>query len=86
MGEFQDEFGGDGELYGRPEDLISRPGTPSTFATMADVGLYTGGAKERDGEETRRTSATRLGDENENEESSGTGQAGDLEIQYERGY
>lgn len=28
--EFRDEFGGDGELYGRPSDL-SRPGTPGTF-------------------------------------------------------
>jgi calcium permeable stress-gated cation channel len=33
--EFREEFGGDGALYGRPEDLMSsRPGTPSTFQTM----------------------------------------------------
>jgi hypothetical protein len=38
--EFREEFGGDGELYGRPDDLISRPGTPSTMATMTNVGFY----------------------------------------------
>ncbi|KIW04562.1 hypothetical protein, variant [Verruconis gallopava] len=32
--EFRDEFGGDGELYGNPEDLISRSGTPSTLRTL----------------------------------------------------
>ncbi|KAL1616763.1 hypothetical protein SLS54_008155 [Diplodia seriata] len=30
--EFRCEFGGDGELYGRPSDM-SRPGTPGTFTT-----------------------------------------------------
>ncbi|KAF2763101.1 hypothetical protein EJ05DRAFT_472038 [Pseudovirgaria hyperparasitica] len=32
--EFRDQFGGDGELYGRPGDSMtaSRPGTPSTMA------------------------------------------------------
>ncbi|KAI1495179.1 putative DUF221 domain protein [Biscogniauxia mediterranea] len=28
---FRDQFGGDGELYGQPSDLSSRPGTPSTW-------------------------------------------------------
>jgi hypothetical protein len=37
--EFREGFGGDGELYGRPEDLISPPGTPSTFATLTDIGV-----------------------------------------------
>jgi hypothetical protein len=55
--EFRDQFGGDGELYGRPDDLISRPGTPSTFTTMTDVGLYGPG-----GSSTRNSSATRLGE------------------------
>jgi hypothetical protein len=32
--EFRDEFGGDGELYGSPEDLLSRSGTPSTMHTL----------------------------------------------------
>jgi hypothetical protein len=31
--DFCDQFGGDGELYGRPGDLI-RSGTPSTFTTL----------------------------------------------------
>jgi len=30
--EFREEFGGDGELYGRPGDVLSRPGTPSTLS------------------------------------------------------
>lgn len=33
--EFRDQFGGNGQLYGRPDDLTassSRPGTPSTFS------------------------------------------------------
>ncbi|KAF1933928.1 DUF221-domain-containing protein [Didymella exigua CBS 183.55] len=34
--EFREEFGGDGALYGRPEDLVSRPGTPSTFTTFVE--------------------------------------------------
>ncbi|KAI1078861.1 putative DUF221 domain protein [Whalleya microplaca] len=34
--EFREQFGGDGELYGRPSDL-SRPGTPSTaYTSRAD--------------------------------------------------
>lgn len=33
--EFRDEHGGDGELYGRPDDLISeRPGTPSMASVL----------------------------------------------------
>lgn len=30
--EFREEFGGEGELYGKPEDQISRPDTPSTVS------------------------------------------------------
>ncbi len=29
--EFRDQFGGEGELYGKTDDFSSRPGTPSTF-------------------------------------------------------
>ena len=32
--EFRDQFGGDGELYGKSDDRSSRPGTPSTIATF----------------------------------------------------
>jgi len=35
--EFRDEAGGDGELYGRPQDLI-RPGTPSSMGGMTRTG------------------------------------------------
>ncbi|KAF2795402.1 DUF221-domain-containing protein [Melanomma pulvis-pyrius CBS 109.77] len=47
--EFKEEFGGDGELYGRPEDLISKTGTPSTFATLADGGYIQVGQKSETG-------------------------------------
>lgn len=43
--EFREEFGGDGELYGTPEDLISRPGTPSTFTTFTDGSVLNLSAK-----------------------------------------
>ncbi|KAK7717188.1 hypothetical protein SLS57_006333 [Botryosphaeria dothidea] len=33
--DFREEFGGDGELYGRPSDM-SRPGTPGTYRTGYD--------------------------------------------------
>ncbi|KAF2681350.1 DUF221-domain-containing protein [Lentithecium fluviatile CBS 122367] len=59
--EFREQFGGKGELYGRPDDLISRPRTPSTFATMTEVGLY--GLSEPKGESkgsTRNSSATKF--------------------------
>ena len=75
--EFREEFGGDGELYGRPDDLISRPGTPSTMATMTDVGLFdrrkaVGGSDAS----TRASSITRHGVEDELEQG----------ISYEPGY
>lgn len=78
--EFREAFGGDGELYGRPEDMSSRPGTPSTFATMTDVGgLWGAPGKPRSvgGGSTRASSVTRVGDEE-----------GDLGVgnTYEAGY
>lgn len=55
--EFREEFGGEGELYGRPEDS-SRPGTPST--------MYSLGALRREespsGMSSRGSSRTRVGD------------------------
>lgn len=56
--EFRDQLGGDGELYGRPADLI-RPGTPGSFMT-AD-GTVSGG-QSRSGSESRDSSMTRVGD------------------------
>ncbi|KAF2643467.1 DUF221-domain-containing protein [Massarina eburnea CBS 473.64] len=61
--DFREQFGGEGGLYGRPEDMISRSGTPSTFTTMSDGGFY-GLGKQR-GESnasTRNSSLIRLGD------------------------
>lgn len=55
--EFREQFGGDGELYGRPEDMSSRPGTPSTFTTFTEMGPY----RHRD-TASRASSRTRLGD------------------------
>jgi hypothetical protein len=61
--EFREQFGGDGELYGRPEDMSSRPGTPSTFTTFTDMGPY----RHRD-TASRASSRTRLGDIDEPEQ------------------
>ncbi|KAF2110123.1 hypothetical protein BDV96DRAFT_221323 [Lophiotrema nucula] len=69
--EFREEFGGDGELYGRPEDLISRPGTPSTFATLNEAGLYGRGAN-GSGRSTRASSITKLGEIGERDGGEGT--------------
>ncbi|PSN63117.1 DUF221-domain-containing protein [Corynespora cassiicola Philippines] len=73
--EFREQFGGDGGLYGRPEDL-SRPGTPSTFTTMTD-GFY-GKGMGGSSNSTRNSSRTRLGDTMELAEEQGTS--------YEQGY
>jgi hypothetical protein len=59
--EFREQYGGEGELYGRPDDYLGRPGTPSTFATMTEIGID--GPNDFRGESnnsTRRSSATRL--------------------------
>jgi hypothetical protein len=58
--EFREQFGGDGELYGRPENFSSRPGTPSTFATLTEMGPFRDTA-------SRASSRTRLGDFDEPE-------------------
>ncbi|EUC48104.1 hypothetical protein COCMIDRAFT_88293 [Bipolaris oryzae ATCC 44560] len=62
--EFRDAFGGDGELYGRPEDA-SRPGTPSTFTTFTEWGPYgrhRGSAPASPSSSRPSSSRTRLGD------------------------
>lgn len=72
--EFRDQFGGDGELYGRPDDLISRPGTPSTFTTFTENGAY--GRHRGSPTTSRASSRTRLGDMEEPEQGTS----------YARGY
>jgi hypothetical protein len=62
--EFREQFGGDGELYGRPDDFSSRPGTPSTFATFSEVSPY--GNQNATG--SRASSRTRLGEIDETEQ------------------
>ncbi|KAF2823330.1 DUF221-domain-containing protein [Ophiobolus disseminans] len=62
--EFREQFGGDGELYGRPDDFSSRPGTPSTFTTLTDMGQY----RHRDAAGSRSSSLTRLGEIEEPEQ------------------
>lgn len=59
--EFREQFGGDGELYGRPEDFSSRPGTPSTFTTLTERGPFRDTA-------SRASSRTRLGEGDEPEQ------------------
>lgn len=62
--EFREQFGGDGELYGRPDDMSSRPGTPSTFTTLTEMSPY----KHRDATGSRSSSRTRLGEIDESEQ------------------
>jgi hypothetical protein len=69
--EFREQFGGDGELYGRPDDFSSRPGTPSTFTTFTERGPY----RHRDATGSRASSRTRLGDFEETEDVTGTSYA-----------
>jgi hypothetical protein len=69
--EFREQFGGDGELYGRPDDFSSRPGTPSTFTTFTERGPY----RHRDATASRASSRTRLGDFEETEDGTGTSYA-----------
>ncbi|KAF1841867.1 DUF221-domain-containing protein [Cucurbitaria berberidis CBS 394.84] len=63
--EFREQFGGDGELYGRPDDFSSRPGTPSTFTTLTDMNSP---YRHRDSAGSRVSSRTRLGDMEEPEQ------------------
>jgi len=58
--EFREQFGGDGELYSRLEDISSRPGTPSTFTTFTERTPY---RLQQTG--SRTSSLTRLGDSEE---------------------
>ena len=60
--EFREEFGGEGELYGSPEDLISRPGTPSTFTTFVENSPHASPYGMRKDSGSRASSRTRLGD------------------------
>ena len=68
--EFREEFGGDGELYGRPEDLISRPGTPSTFTTFVENSPYGSPHSKRHSAslpDSRASSRTRFGEKDRDE-------------------
>jgi hypothetical protein len=65
--EFREQFGGDGVLYGRPDDdLSSRPGTPSTFTTFTDL-PYARHHSPR-ASSSRASSRTRFGDAEEGTE------------------
>ncbi|KAH6620471.1 hypothetical protein C7974DRAFT_315765 [Boeremia exigua] len=64
--EFREAFGGDGELYGRPDDLISRPGTPSTLSTFVGGGAFASPAgKAGSLAGSRASSRTRLDEESD---------------------
>ncbi|OAL56875.1 DUF221-domain-containing protein [Pyrenochaeta sp. DS3sAY3a] len=64
--EFREQFGGDGELYGRPDDMLSRPGTPSTFTTLTEMRGSPYAHQESMG--SRASSRTRLGETMEERE------------------
>ncbi|KAL2355490.1 putative DUF221 domain protein [Cryomyces antarcticus] len=50
--EFREQYGGDGEMYGRPADLI-RPGTPASFVTQDCHPNNSTRSSSRDSEATR---------------------------------
>lgn len=54
--EFRDEFGGDGELYGRPEDM-SRPGSRATMSSMGFMGTGQHGRTTCDSPSSSRASS-----------------------------
>jgi hypothetical protein len=60
--EFREGFGGEGELYGRPDDLISRPGTPSTFTTFNTIAESSPNGNQHKASVSRSSSSTRLGE------------------------
>ncbi|KAB9006567.1 hypothetical protein FH972_026921 [Carpinus fangiana] len=75
--EFREEFGGEGELYGRPDDT-SRPGTPGSRMSMMSMGTTAvlGDLRSRShSPHTRDSSQTRTGGEDD-----GTG------VVYPKGY
>lgn len=55
--DFKDEFGGDGELFGRPQDLISeRSGTPRSFMSRENSSLSSSRASSRSPSDSRTQS------------------------------
>lgn len=81
--EFREEFGGDGELYGRPEDM-SRPGTPSTMATLNQSGFFTPQRMGGEGTSTGASSTTKRGSDEDQER--GRNQELEQGVEYEPGY
>lgn len=79
--EFREQYGGDGELYGRPDDFSSsRPGTPSTFTTLTNMNQYGRQSPKHQYRGSRTSSLTRLGETEINDYAAEQGTS------YARGY
>ncbi|KAI8937824.1 hypothetical protein NX059_005517 [Plenodomus lindquistii] len=74
--EFREQFGGEGQLYGRPDDMSSRPGTPSTFTTFTENGPY-GKRYSGSPSHSRASSRTRFDEEQGTSYAQGYQRAGD---------
>ncbi|KAF2856875.1 DUF221-domain-containing protein [Plenodomus tracheiphilus IPT5] len=81
--EFREQFGGEGQLYGRPDDVSSRPGTPSTFTTFTEATGPYGSPKFRASPaHSRASSLTRFEEEGQGTEyAQGYQRAGDGRFQ-----
>ena len=89
--EFADEFGGDGELYGRPQDM-SRPGTPGSMMTgmtgPTRQGTFESGYSSRERSESRGRNPTPAWHSREHSRDSSTTRVplNDGGVEYPRGY
>lgn len=82
--EFGEEFGGEGELYGRPGDM-ARPGTPSSMMTgPTRTGTWESGLSSRDRSESR--SRTPAWHSREGSRDSSTTRVPEGGVDYPRGY
>lgn len=76
--EFRDEAGGDGQLYGNPQDLV-RPGTPATITTMTRSGTM-------ETFDSRGRSGSRGGFRSRSESRDSENTAVNAPTEYPRGY
>ncbi|KAK3621426.1 hypothetical protein LTR56_022820 [Elasticomyces elasticus] len=78
--EFRDEHGGDGEVFGRAQDMI-RPGTPGSMTTMARTNTW-----ETDADRSRSQSRDAFNDRGRSESRGSEATRVPGETEYPRGY
>lgn len=84
--EFGDEYGGEGELYGRPQDMI-RPGTPSSMMTgPTRTGTWESGYTSRDRSESNTPAPTPGWNSRSGSRDSSRTRVPEGGVEYPRGY